>query len=52
MWFMYNGIFCHLQAMWMDLENIMLSEMSDIEKQILYDITYVWNLKNKTKEGI
>ena len=39
-------------AMWMDLENIMLSEMSNIEKQILYDITYVWNLKNKTNEGI
>ena len=39
-------------AMWMDLENIMLSEMSNIEKQILYDITYVWNLKNKTNELI
>ena len=34
-------------AMWIDLENIMLSEMSDRERQILYDITYMWNLKNK-----
>ena len=33
---------------WMDLEDTMLSEMSDIEKQILYDITYVSNLKHKT----
>ena len=35
---------------WMDLEGIMLSEMSDRERQILYDTTYMWNLKNKTNE--
>ena len=29
--------------MWLDLENIMLSEMSD--RQTLSDITYTWNLK-------
>ena len=29
--------------MWMDLENIMLSEIR--QRQILYDITYMWNLK-------
>ena len=29
---------------WMDLEGIMLNEI----RQILYDITYIWNLKNKT----
>ena len=28
-------------AMWMDMESLMLSEIS----QILYDITYMWNLK-------
>ena len=28
---------------WMDSEGIMLSEMSDTERQI-YDITYMWNL--------
>ena len=31
-------------ATWIDLEGIMLSEMSDRERQI-YDITYMWNLK-------
>ena len=30
----------------MNLEGIMLSDIS--ERQILYDITYMWNLKNKT----
>ena len=29
----------------MDLENIMIIEMSDRERQMLYDITYTWNLK-------
>ena len=31
---------------WMDLEGIVLSEIS--QRQILYDITYMWNLKNTT----
>ena len=31
--------------MWMDLEDIMLSEIR--EGQIWYDTTYIWNLKNK-----
>ena len=39
-------------AMWMDLEDIVLSEMSDRERQILYDITYMWSLKNNTSEQI
>lgn len=31
--------------MWMDLGGIMLSEIdSDREKQILYELTYMWNL--------
>ena len=31
---------------WMDLERIILSKVkSDRERQILYDITYMWNLK-------
>ena len=33
----------------MYLEDIMLSELS--QRQIPYDITYMWNLKNKTKES-
>ena len=36
-------------AVWMDLENIMLSEIS--QRQILYDITYMWN-KKKNKKNI
>ena len=31
------------EATWMDLEIIILSE--DRERQILHDITYMWNLK-------
>ena len=34
-----------LATTWMDHEGIMLSEMSDGEKQTLYDLTYMWNLK-------
>ena len=35
----------------MDLEIAILSEVkSDWEGQILYDITYMWNLKNGTNE--
>ena len=33
----------------MDLECIMVSEMSDKEIKILYDFTYMWTL-NKTKQ--
>ena len=35
-------------AVWMDLENIMLSEIS--QRQILYDITYMWNKKKKKRK--
>ena len=34
-------------AIWMDLGNIMFSEMSSIEGHILYDTTCMWNLKKK-----
>ena len=33
---------------WMDLEGIMLSEMSDRERQQLYVNIYMYDLKNKT----
>ena len=34
----------------MDLEDVMLSEISqDRERQIPYDFTYMWNLKNKAE---
>ena len=32
-------------ATWMDLEDVMLNEISQIERQILYDITYVESKK-------
>ena len=36
------------------LEGIVLSEMSDREKQILYELTYMWNLKtlNSKKQRV
>ena len=37
-------------ATWMDLE-IILSK-SDRERQILYSITYMWNLKTNTNASI
>ena len=37
-------------APWMDLEIIILSEVSQTERQISYDINYIWNLKNDTNE--
>ena len=40
-----------LVATWMDLEVIILSEVSQ-KRQIPYDITYMWNLKYNTNEHI
>ena len=38
-------------ATWMDLKDVMLSVIHHTEKrQILYVITYMWNLKNITSE--
>ena len=36
---------------WMDLEGIMLNEMSYRKRQILYDFTYTLNLKNKMNKN-
>ena len=36
-------------TMWVGLEGIMLRNKSDRERQIPYDITYMWNLKYDTK---
>ena len=33
---------------WMDLESVILSQVSQSEKD-KYDITYMWNLKKKKK---
>ena len=35
---------------WVDLDSITLSKISQRERQILYDLTWMWNLKNKTNE--
>ena len=56
----YNGILLSHQkneimpfvATWMDLKIIILSEVSQKEKDILYDATYMWNLKCDTNEPI
>ena len=38
-------------ATWMELETLILSEVkSERERQIPYDITYIWNLRYGTKE--
>ena len=38
-------------AMWMGLDMIILSEVSQTgERQISYDITYMWGLKKGTDE--
>ena len=38
-----------LSTTWTNLEGMMLSKMSDRERQILYDFTYMWNLKKQNK---
>ena len=35
----------------MDLEGIMLSEISQTKEDILYGRTYMWNLKKKEKKS-
>ena len=53
--YLYNGILLShkknkimpLAPTWMDLEIIIFSER---ERQIPYDITYMWNLKYDTNE--
>ena len=57
MWYVYTmryhsaikkKVILSFATTWMDLERIMLNEMSDREIQILYVITYAWNLKKTT----
>ena len=39
-------------ATWMELEIIRLSQKKKRERQISYDITYIWNLKYDTSKAI
>ena len=39
-------------ATYMDLEMIILGKVSQRERQIPYDVTYMWNLKYNTNEHI
>ena len=39
-------------AVWMDINIIIISDMSVRESQISYDIAYMWNLKAGTNEFI
>ena len=34
-------------TVWMDLENIILSEINQSEKDKYHDFTHMWNLMNK-----
>ena len=44
-WPLKNKILLFAAMSSMDLEIITLSELSDRQRQIAYDITYMWNLK-------
>ena len=56
MWFIYT-MECYLAmrknkilpfaTMWIELEGIMLSEISQSEKNKYYDFTHMWNLRNR-----
>ena len=60
MWYIYTMEYCSaikkneimpFAVTWMQLEIIILSK-SERERQIPYDITYIWNLKYDTNEPI
>ena len=36
----------------MDLENVILSEVRQTEREILHDIPYMWNLKRNDTKGL
>ena len=40
-----------VSATWTDLESILLSEVSQTEKD-KYDITYMWNIKKKVQVNL
>ena len=44
-----NNKIMSFAAIWMDLEIVILSEVSQTEKEKSYDIAYMWNLKKGCK---
>ena len=59
MWYIYTMKYCSFikkneillfVTTWMDIDGIMLSEISQTEKDKDYDFTYMWNLRKKTNE--
>ena len=48
-----KGMITPFEAIWMDLEVVILSEISQTEKEKYHNIPYIWNLKgNDTNELI
>ena len=45
-----NGILT-FAVTWKDLENIILNEVNQTERQMLYDTVFMWNLKCNTNES-
>ena len=39
-----------IHSIWMDLESIILSKLSQRRQKIPYDFTPMWNLRNKTND--
>ena len=55
MWYTYTikkNEIMPFAATWMDLETVILGEVSQKEKGQNHDITYTWNLKYDTNELI
>ena len=53
----YNGILLSHKkipsaATWMDLEIAILSEVKSERERQIYDIAYMWNLKNRVKNEL
>ena len=49
MWCVYTNEIMPFTATRLDLEIVILSEVSQRERQISYDIAYMWNLKKKVQ---
>ena len=48
----YSAIKAPSAATWMDLETVILSEVKSERKRQIYDIAYMWNLKNRVQNEL